>query len=224
MAERTSRLLRMTPAAPLRLALVSGSALVLAGLRAGLLDSGEFDITLASRSVADARGAAFGAADVVVIDLNEDSEPEFAPADALAGPAFVLLHRRGAPASAWWQQGLSVLPNSAPIEQVAAAARAAAAGLVVCEPRFAAAVFHRAAAASRRDDGAAEPGCEPLTPREQQVLAQMAVGLHNREIAQALNISPHTAKFHVAQVIAKLDASSRTHAVAKGLRAGLLLF
>jgi DNA-binding CsgD family transcriptional regulator len=63
---------------------------------------------------------------------------------------------------------------------------------------------------------------EPLTPREHEVLAKMSLGLGNREIAQVLHISPHTAKFHVAQIIAKLDASSRAHAVAKGLRAGLV--
>jgi len=63
---------------------------------------------------------------------------------------------------------------------------------------------------------------EPLTPREREVLRKMTEGLGNREIANELQISSHTAKFHVAQVIAKLDASSRAHAVAKGLRAGLV--
>jgi DNA-binding CsgD family transcriptional regulator len=37
-----------------------------------------------------------------------------------------------------------------------------------------------------------------------------------------LQISTHTAKFHVAQIISKLDANSRAHAVAKALRAGLV--
>jgi DNA-binding NarL/FixJ family response regulator len=67
-----------------------------------------------------------------------------------------------------------------------------------------------------------EAGAEPLTPREQQVLAQMALGLHNREIAESLHVSAHTAKFHVAQIIGKLNAHSRAHAVAKALQAGLL--
>jgi DNA-binding CsgD family transcriptional regulator len=69
-------------------------------------------------------------------------------------------------------------------------------------------------------DGASD--FEPLTPREREVLAKITLGLGNREIADALQISTHTAKFHVAQIISKLDANSRAHAVAKALRAGLV--
>jgi two-component system, NarL family, nitrate/nitrite response regulator NarL len=203
----------------LRIALISGSPLVLAGLRAGLHGTGEFDVVWASRSIDEARLASFGAADVAVIDIHEETEP--AAADALGGPALVLLvHDQGAHAGKYWQQGYSVLPHAAPIDKIAAAARAAAVGLVACEPRFAAGQLRSAHAVAHHGD--ADTGFEPLTPRERQVLAQMSAGLGNREIAQALNISAHTAKFHVAQVMAKLDASSRAHAVAKGLRAGLV--
>jgi hypothetical protein len=44
----------------------------------------------------------------------------------------------------------------------------------------------------------------------------------NKLIARRLGISAHTAKFHVAQIIAKLQAQSRAHAVAKALRAGFV--
>jgi DNA-binding CsgD family transcriptional regulator len=50
----------------------------------------------------------------------------------------------------------------------------------------------------------------------------MSHGRSNREIGGALGISAHTAKFHVAQIIAKLDAQSRGHAVAKAMRAGIV--
>jgi DNA-binding NarL/FixJ family response regulator len=50
----------------------------------------------------------------------------------------------------------------------------------------------------------------------------MAEGLGNKDIAAALHISSHTAKYHVASVLAKLDVRSRTEAVTKGLREGLL--
>jgi DNA-binding NarL/FixJ family response regulator len=63
---------------------------------------------------------------------------------------------------------------------------------------------------------------EALTPRELQVLRMLADGLGNKEIAGQLNISDHTAKFHVAQILAKLRASSRTEAVAIGMRRGLV--
>jgi DNA-binding NarL/FixJ family response regulator len=63
---------------------------------------------------------------------------------------------------------------------------------------------------------------EALTPRELQVLHMLADGLGNKEIAGQLNISDHTAKFHVAQILAKLRASSRTEAVSIGIRRGLV--
>jgi DNA-binding NarL/FixJ family response regulator len=63
---------------------------------------------------------------------------------------------------------------------------------------------------------------EGLTPRELQVLRMMADGLGNKEIAGQLSISDHTAKFHVAQILAKLRASSRTEAVSIGIRRGLV--
>jgi two-component system, NarL family, response regulator YdfI len=63
---------------------------------------------------------------------------------------------------------------------------------------------------------------EALTPRELQVLRMLADGLGNKEIAGQLNISDHTAKYHVAQILAKLGASSRTEAVSIGIRRGLV--
>lgn len=63
---------------------------------------------------------------------------------------------------------------------------------------------------------------EPLTPREMQVLRMLADGFGNKEIAAQLSISDHTAKFHVAQILAKLRASSRTEAVSIGIRRGLV--
>jgi len=61
-----------------------------------------------------------------------------------------------------------------------------------------------------------------LTARERDVLRLMADGLGNKGIGAALGISSHTAKYHVASVLAKLDVHSRTEAVTRGLREGLL--
>jgi DNA-binding CsgD family transcriptional regulator len=63
---------------------------------------------------------------------------------------------------------------------------------------------------------------EPLTPREHEVLALVADGLRNREIADRLGITDHTVKFHLAAVFAKLGATSRTDAVRRGFRLGLI--
>jgi len=66
------------------------------------------------------------------------------------------------------------------------------------------------------------PGAEALTKREIEVLRMVADGLSNKEIAAELGISTHTAKFHVAQIIAKLGAMSRTEAALIGVRRGLV--
>ena len=73
---------------------------------------------------------------------------------------------------------------------------------------------------SLRDDGASRVS---LTPREHQVLAAMADGASNKVIARRLGISLHTVKFHVAAILGKLDADSRTEAVARAAHLGLVM-
>ena len=73
---------------------------------------------------------------------------------------------------------------------------------------------------SPRDDGANRVS---LTPREHEVLAAMADGASNKVIARRLGISLHTAKFHVAAILAKLDADSRTEAVSRAAHLGLVM-
>jgi DNA-binding CsgD family transcriptional regulator len=62
----------------------------------------------------------------------------------------------------------------------------------------------------------------PLTPREREVLALLAEGASNKVIARRLGISVHTAKFHVASLLDKLDAVGRTDAVAHAARRGVI--
>jgi RNA polymerase sigma factor (sigma-70 family) len=59
-----------------------------------------------------------------------------------------------------------------------------------------------------------------LTPREREVLAQVAEGLTNKEIARLLSVSPATIKAHVERIIAKLGVSDRTQAAVLVARAG----
>ena len=73
------------------------------------------------------------------------------------------------------------------------------------------------------DDDDAAPAPRSLTDRERQVVQLMSTGASNKAIGRALGISVHTAKFHVTSIMLKLDATSRTDAVARAMRAGLVL-
>lgn len=61
-----------------------------------------------------------------------------------------------------------------------------------------------------------------LTPREVEVLALVAAGLANKEIASKLGTADGTVKIHVQNILSKLNASDRTHAVTIGLQRGII--
>ena len=109
--------------------------------------------------------------------------------------------------------GWAVLSRAADEEQILAAVRAAAVGLAVTDASVA--TLQQSASMT---GGNSE--VEALTSREREILQLMAQGLPNKGIAARLNISPHTVKFHIASVMAKLGAGSRTEAVAIGARRG----
>jgi DNA-binding NarL/FixJ family response regulator len=98
------------------------------------------------------------------------------------------------------------------MREVAAALPAVAAGLVVLDRRVAQELLPAELAVP----------LEALTAREMEVLRLLAAGLTNTQMAARLGIAESTVKFHLAGVMAKLGAASRTEAVVKGARAGLV--
>lgn len=98
-------------------------------------------------------------------------------------------------------------------EELKAAVGALAAGLMVGEPHLVGPLL---------SSSPEPPPVTDLTPREQEVLDLLSAGFSNREIAAELEISEHTAKFHVSSVYTKLGANGRVEAVQIGLRKGLL--
>ena len=111
-----------------------------------------------------------------------------------------------------------LLPRSASGRQICAALEAATFDLIT----FTADEWKIVAPEADFDDEQ-EAAIEALTPREAEVLALMAKGLSNKAIADRLKISEHTAKFHVSSILAKLGASTRTEAVTRGLKDGMLI-
>jgi DNA-binding NarL/FixJ family response regulator len=116
----------------------------------------------------------------------------------------------------------SVLPLKVTADQLLAAIQATVTGLAVTLEPFE--QSEDAYTASNRAGGIGPEGrpAEHLTARETVVLRLMALGLGNKEIASRLDISEHTAKFHVSSILAKLGAASRTEAVTIGMTRGLV--
>jgi DNA-binding NarL/FixJ family response regulator len=113
----------------------------------------------------------------------------------------------------------AALPGEISAQQLAAAMQAVASGLVVLHPALA----NHIAPGRTASSPALNELAESLTPREREILQMLAAGLSNKEIASRLKISEHTAKFHVASILGKLGAASRTEAVSLGIRRGLVL-
>jgi DNA-binding NarL/FixJ family response regulator len=113
----------------------------------------------------------------------------------------------------------ALLRRDVPPTVILAAVEAVAAGLAVVDPQDLDALLTSTASAPVEAGGEASV----LTERELEVLRMMADGAANKIIAWKLGISEHTVKFHVASILAKLGASSRTEAVTIGIRRGLVL-
>ncbi|RWK40076.1 helix-turn-helix transcriptional regulator [Mesorhizobium sp.] len=166
-------------------------------------------------------------ADVAIVDdvYLESGDLAGGPSDP-AMPRVLLSQRasRQRPADTVF----AVLPTAADDLLIAAAARLAAAGYRISgegrplSDRHDDFVFHDDDLSDGEpvDDSAGRPA---LSPRESEVLALLAEGAPNKVIARRLNISVHTAKFHVAAILIKLGAANRTDAIAIAMRQGLVL-
>lgn len=162
-------------------------------------------------------------AELVVWDLGADPERASATlaSQRVEVPLIVLVPDGVSVAAALADGVLGVLGRNVDGGSLVRAAHAVAAGLVVLDAALAAPLVRseRSAKASRSRSA---PALE-LTPREREVLESLAEGLANKTIAARLHISEHTVKFHVNAILAKLGADSRTDAVVRAARLGLVM-
>ena len=183
-----------------RVWVAAGSAIVKAGIESILRQ--EYELALAP-----------DAADVWVVDADAvDTALSDTPVVGLSSGAAA----EGAAAELLRQGYAAVLEPDASAGELLAAVRSAAAGLITLDR----VTLNHLLAGDRVATATLDAH---LTPRETEVLRLMAGGLVNKEIAGKLGISDHTAKFHVAAVLQKLNAASRAEAVAIGMRAGLIM-
>jgi DNA-binding NarL/FixJ family response regulator len=154
--------------------------------------------------------------DVVIWDLGWEAIPE--DADEILGQAIptVVLVQDEDQASTAWQLGLrGLLFRDFNPDQLYAAIVAVIAGLTVLAPGL---------TRSLNDSLPSSPDelFIELTARETEVLSLLAEGLTNKAIGYRLSISDHTVKFHVNAIMGKLEAQSRTDAVVRATRLGLI--
>lgn len=225
--------------------IVAASEIVRAGLESLIRHDARFTIagSAVDLSALAAEAAEGVSLDVVIYDA-ERPEPElFAALRSFIGeadegtpaPAFVII---GAEGSEWLEAALrdglvrATLPRAASGGEIIAAVEAVAAGLVALDVETFAALFP--SPTSTVDDlSPASSGVGSLPPdelipnaltvREREVLELLASGLSNKEIAWRMKISEHTVKFHVASIFGKFDVSTRTEAVMRGIRQGLIM-
>jgi two-component system, NarL family, response regulator YdfI len=210
----------------IRVQLKASSAIMRTGIEQMLLSEPGFHIIPDDREARNDRHIADEEPPDVVIAEVEDAFEEAGWSDLLdaGGPETAILLLVDDPASLSAAEALrsgvrGVLPTRASRDELVAAVHAAAAGLVVIHPDNASTVLP----ARPRDAGKSNALIEPLTSREMEVLAILAEGGSNKEIASRLSISEHTAKFHVASIMGKLGATSRTEAVTLAIRGGLIM-
>lgn len=205
------------PGAPLRVCVLSDDAIARAGLTGLLADErtavDSAPLTDDLDAALDGRGA-----DVLLIDPGADPARASAWLDSVRtteAPSVALLSDATRLDDVFAAGVLGALPRDAPIPAMRAALSAVARRLVVIDAGF---QRGRASQSTERRP----TGADSLTPREVEVLALLATGMPNKLIAHHLGISEHTAKFHVTAVMGKLGAQSRTDAVVRAARRGMV--
>jgi two-component system nitrate/nitrite response regulator NarL len=207
----------------LRVLIVADDPLVRAGLD-GLV-GGEAGFVVAGRAAStDDLLAAVETyrPDVVLCDLGWNPAPALealGEAASATTPFVFLLPDEAYAREAWTAGARGLLLRDVARARLAAGLAAAAQGLSVMDPAFLAAL----APAPIEDEAGGPRLAEDLTARELEVLHLMAEGLPNKTIAYRLGISEHTVKFHVNAILGKLGAGSRTEAVVRATRLGLIL-
>lgn len=210
--------------APLRVLLVDDHDLFRAGLRE-LLEEEGFTVDDAPSGEAGVRRCRSLRPDVVVMDLNM---PGMSGIEAtrqvldVHPDASVLMLTVAADdervLEAIRAGAVGYLLKEARLAEIVAGVKAAADGRWPIAPRVAGALV---ASVRERDSGRPRAEVEALTERERAVLALLAEGHDNAEIAGRLFISPSTVKNHISSVLAKLGVENRVQAAAYAVRHGL---
>lgn len=207
-----------------RILIVDDHALAREGLRTILARTGDLEVVAEASSGEEAleRVRDF-VPDIVLMDIRlgtgMDGLAAAAAIRAAGFPARVLfLTLHDAPEyvrAALAAGGAGYVLKDADADELIAAVRQVLAG----QAAFPLSLVNQALASGDRGLQEDEARLARLTPREHEVLNQIAAGLTNKEIARELNVSPGTIKAHVERVISKLGVVDRTQAAVLATRA-----
>jgi DNA-binding NarL/FixJ family response regulator len=166
-------------------------------------------------------------ADVVVVDVTQNTARALTDIRELTFDRPILaLVNAGQEAQAIEAGASGAIRKDNKPRAIAAAIQAAHNGLAVFDARFVetgALTRPAAVVAEHSPLMATMKGTNDiLTPRENEVLTLLAEGLSNKEIASKLEISEHTAKFHVNSILQKMGAQKRVEAVVRAAKLGII--
>jgi len=158
--------------------------------------------------------------DLILWDMGWNGAPQIerlADWEEQSVPVIALLSDAALAPDAWSAGARGLFSRAAHIALLLAAMPAVQQGLIVIDPAF------RDVLLVPRERPALLPLPEALTARELEVLQYLARGLPNKSIARSLSITESTVKFHVNAILSKLGAQSRTDAVVRASRLGLVI-
>jgi NarL family two-component system response regulator YdfI len=204
---------------PTRVLVIAASAMVRAGLEALVREDPRFQLVPASIGTSR-NGASNSTGDVVLAESDLESVARVMTVAAGAPIVLITDEVSRADLRRLLHSGVrAVLGHEAAQHEILGAVKAVSAGLTALAPEHMDLLLP-----STAENDESEPWLhEALTARESEVLTMLAEGASNKEIASRLNISEHTVKFHVSSILAKLGATTRTEAVSRGVRQGLIV-
>ena len=204
----------------IRVFVVAPTPMMIAGLHA-MLTTTEIEVVGEAASLAEIN-IELPAIDVIVVDQLLLDEVARAIANDGRIALVVLTNNDERPLTILRDlslRGWSLVPVGATSVELQAVVTAVAQGFVVLPMAFSEQFTEQRPAVGTLNLSSSE---EALTNREREVLELVSQGLSNKLIARRLQISEHTVKFHISSISTKLGASSRTDAVSRGIRRGLI--
>ncbi|BDA69509.1 Two Component Transcriptional Regulator, LuxR family [Rivularia sp. IAM M-261] len=205
----------------IRVLVVAASPIVRAGLATVLAESPKFQVFTSGTNLDVLTQINEQQPDVLLLDWNDDREFWDIVQSPNSIPIIIIASNEQLDFNLMLRSGVrGILSPESRESEIILAVETVAAGMVVFHSEM---IDYLLAASSLSTETMPTNVNQVLTSREIEVLQLLASGSGNKSIAQNLHISEHTVKFHISSIFQKLNVSTRTQAVAVGIRLGLVM-